>query len=74
MKKVKHWLLVLWLAIPFGSICKFKYGELYITLRKDMWLVISDGHSNDMLPITMVSQKLADRVGLELERLGYGTN
>jgi len=71
LKKVKAMLLRAWLFIPFGNICTFTYGELTVTVQKNLWLVISDGRSKDALPITMVSEVLVNAVAEEMKRIGY---
>jgi len=72
MKWFKRFVMRVWLVIPFGYICKFKYGELTVTLKKNLWLVISDGHSNDALPINLVSQELVDECEKQMMMRGYG--
>jgi hypothetical protein len=71
MKKIKKMILSLWLIIPFGNICSFKYGKLTVTVKKNFWLVMSDGESKDALPITMVSDTLVNAVAVEMKRMGY---
>ena len=71
MKKIKAMMLRLWMLVPFGNVCSFKYGELTVTVKKNLWLVMSDGQSKDALPITMVSETLVKAVAAEMERIGY---
>jgi len=47
-------------------LCKFKYGELMVTFSSNGWVFISDGDSEDALPINMVSQELVDAITHEL--------
>ena len=60
---------LIWLAVqmwPYGNLCRFKYGELEVTLNKQLWIITSDGISTDALPLSFVSQQLVDRVQDEL--------
>jgi hypothetical protein len=63
--------LGVWLKVPFGTICKFQYGALTVTVKKNFWLIMDDGHSKDALPITFVSQELVTAVSAEMLRKGY---
>lgn len=68
---IKH---LIWTAIqiwPFGNLCRFTYGELEIRLTKKLWIITSDGSSEDALPLSFVSQQLVDRVQAELESKWY---
>lgn len=70
-KTIKAALLRVWLQVPFGTICSFQYGKQTVTLRKDMWLILSDGTSQDALPLTFVSPLLVAAVEAEMLRIGY---
>jgi hypothetical protein len=48
---------------PGLPIAKIKWGRNTCTLRNDLWIVISDGNSSDMLPATMVSEDLLKALG-----------
>ena len=58
----------LWCLIPLGRLLRFQYGGLLVTLRKDLWVEVSDdgGKSKDALPLTFVSQQLIDEIELRL--------
>lgn len=49
--------------IPSLPIAKIQWGRNTCTLRNDLWIVISDGNSSDMLPATMVSEDLLKALG-----------
>jgi hypothetical protein len=68
---VKQALLALWLKWPYGNICAFRYGDLNIAVRKNGWVVISDGVSRDMLPLSYTSPQLIEAVDAEMTRMGY---
>lgn len=63
--------LRIWLAIPFGRICSMPYGNLRVTLHKNLWLTISDGQSQDALPIHLVSPELVTALRDRMTELGY---
>ena len=68
----------IWQTLPFGYLLRFRYEGLRITLRKNLWVVIDNGRgtSTDMLPLTLVSQKLVDECGKRLTvkyKLGAAT-
>lgn len=71
MDKIKGLLLKVWIHIPFGYICKFKYGNDEITLHKNAWVSIYGGGSVDMLPLTLVSQELIDECEKQMRMRGY---
>lgn len=72
LKRVKHVRFLLALNWPFGHLCKFKLeGEGYILLNKQMWIIVSDGKSQDALPIEFVSPDLIKRCGEELAKKWY---
>ena len=60
---------MLWCALPFGRIIRFKYGNERITLKKDLWIVIDQGKgtSCDAIPITLVSESLAKKIDAEIK-------
>jgi len=70
-KTLKAALLRVWLHVPFGTICSFQYGKQTVTLRKDLWLILSDGTSHDALPLSFVSPQLVAAVEAEMLRIGY---
>lgn len=63
--------LRIWLVIPFGRICSMPYGNLRVTLHKNLWLTISDGQSQDALPIHLVSPELVTALRDRMTELGY---
>jgi hypothetical protein len=77
---VKKKLLFLWLYvwgyIPFGNLCQFWFGNLRVTLQKDLWVRTDTGKGTvgDLLPITLVSEKLCKRIEEELIMKGYEVN
>lgn len=65
---------LIWLAVqfwPFGYFCQFRYGNLDVAVRKNLWVIISDGYSKDALPMSLVSLELVDRVKAELQKKWY---
>lgn len=70
-KNFKAKMLRAWLHIPFGSICRFKYGRHQVTVNKQLWVTISDGRSSDAVPLNFVSPDLVKAIEAEMLRVGY---
>lgn len=71
-KRLKHLRFLIAIYWPYGHLCKFKLeGEGSITLNKQMWIIVSDGKSQDALPISFVSEELIKRCGDELAKKWY---
>lgn len=70
-RKIKTTLLRAWLSIPGGRICTLHRGRQTITLRKNLWVHITDGTSKDALPICLVSPDLVDALRKRMDDLGY---
>lgn len=68
---LKAHVLRIWLAIPFGRICSMPYGNQTVTLHKNLWLTVSDGQSQDTLPIHLVSPELITALRDRMTELGY---
>lgn len=62
--------LIFWLnrKLPFPSlpIARVKLGNETATLRKDGWVIISDGRSTDALPITFCSPRIIEAFNAQL--------
>ena len=54
------------LPFPGLPIARIQWGGNTCTLRNDGWIIISDGQSQDALPITMVSPSLVAALHIEL--------
>ncbi len=67
---MKKWIYKLNRYVPFIRlpIAKFKNGKLDVTLYNNYWINVSDGSSNDLLPLTMCSEKLIERCAEELDK------
>jgi len=66
-KKIKQWFFN---KIGYAyDICVLEDESQTITLRSDGWVTVSDGISQDMLPITFCSQELVDSFERKLEEL-----
>jgi hypothetical protein len=63
--------LQLWLRVPFGEVCTFRNGNLSVTVTKQFMVIISDGQSQDALPLPYVSQDLAYRIFVVMKDKGY---
>jgi hypothetical protein len=54
------------LPFPGLPIAKISIGRETATLRRDGWVIISDGSSTDALPITFCSPAIVDAFNAEL--------
>ncbi len=66
--------LALWMRIPFGYICRVHHGAGHMTLRKDFWIIVSDGKTTDALPINTVSHHLQNEFALRMKAIGYNVD
>lgn len=71
IKNARSTVMGVWLGIPFGNICSFKNGTNTITLKKNLWVIISDGRSSDALPINFVSQEMQLKIASVMRSMGY---
>lgn len=67
----RFFVLGLWLIIPVGRICRVRQGNSTMTLRKDFWIIVSDGISKDTLPISAVSSFMQHELALRMQSIGY---
>lgn len=62
--------LMFWInrRLPFGflPIARITTGKETCTLRKDGWVIISDGKSTDALPITFCAPAIVEAFSAEL--------
>ena len=72
--RIRSMVLNLWLRIPFGRICRVHQGASSMTLRKDFWIIVSDGVSFDTLPISAVSSFMQNELALRMRSVGYDIN
>ena len=71
-KRVKHARFLLAIHWPYGYLCRLPYGSKgEIRLTKQMWIIVSDGASQDALPISFVSPQLIESIGIELAKKWY---
>lgn len=70
-KKARATLMGVWLAVPFGNICSLKNGANTITLKKNLWVIVSDGKSSDAMPINFVSQEMQMKIADVMRSMGY---
>lgn len=63
--------LAIWMRMPFGYICRVHHGTSHMTLRKDFWIIVSDGKTTDALPINTVSHHLQNEFALRMKAIGY---
>lgn len=69
IKRLRYILAIRW---PYGYLCRFPYGaDGEIRLNKQMWIIVTDGKSQDALPINFVSPALVKRCGEELAKKWY---
>jgi len=63
----------IWSKLPFGYICRFWDGKTRVTITPQLWVIIDSGRGTvkDMLPLSMVSQELVDKVEEEMQEIGY---
>lgn len=53
---------------PFGSIYRVADGKGYtIRVTKSLWVITSDGLSEDALPLSFCSEALVDRVAVSIQ-------
>lgn len=68
MKKFRQLIFNVWMRVPFGHLLKFKDGKNTITVTKALWVITSDGDSQDALPLNFCSQEFVDDVEKRLVR------
>ena len=66
-----RFLLHLWIRIPFGYICRVHHKDSHMTLRKDYWVVMTNGKTSRTLPITLLSHHLQHEFALSMKKIGY---
>lgn len=66
--------LAIWMRLPFGHICRVHHGTSHMTLRKDFWIIVSDGNTTDALPINAVSHHLQNEFALRMKAIGYNVD
>jgi hypothetical protein len=67
----KAFLLRLWMQIPFGSLCSFKYGNAYVSIRKNMQVIISSQGYQRMMPLNSVDRNMLMAIKREMRKAGY---
>ncbi len=68
---LKAKILHFWSRIPFGNLCTVKQGACKMHLRKDLIVLVTNGRSQDALPVSLVSQQLVDAFYARMVLLGY---
>ncbi|WP_130905354.1 hypothetical protein [Pseudomonas sp. Sample_22] len=62
--------LIYWLnrklPFPWLPIARIQIGNETCTLRKDGWVIISDGKSTDALPITLCAPAIVEAFNAQL--------
>lgn len=66
-----HLALNLWLKVPFGYVCRIHHKDAHMTLRKDFWVVFTNGNTTDTLPVTVISHHLQHEFAMRMKDLGY---